>query len=116
MDPITTTVLAAVGKLAEPAVKDAYVALKSLIARKFSSVSGAIDNVEQEPESEERRVALKEEVEKSGAAHDEELRALIGHLTKQLASVGMGSAGVSQNVAGNQNIFSGTGSVRVEQK
>ena len=54
MDPITTAVLAALGQLAEPAVKDAYEAFKSLLVRKFgkpSDVVKAVETLEAKPDS-----------------------------------------------------------------
>jgi len=114
MEPITAAILAALGKLAEPAVKDAYNALKELLSRKFTSVKSTVDLLEKEPRSAGLQAVLANEVQRSDAAHDEELLSLARQL---LEKAGTPSAGLSvrQIVSGEGNIFSGTGSVTVNK-
>jgi len=56
MEPVSiivTAIVAAVAKLSEPAVKDAYDALKAIIKRKFTTepmVSTALDKAENDPQ------------------------------------------------------------------
>ena len=115
MDPITTAIVAGIAKLAEPAVRDAYEALKKLLARKFTAVKEAADALEQTPASQGRRMVLQEEVTRTGAERDEELRAAVAQLVKSLGAA-PGGGNVTQTVTGSGNVFSGTGSVNVEQK
>jgi hypothetical protein len=116
VDPITSAVLAAFAKLAEPAVKDAYEAVKKLLSRKFGGVKQAVDAVEKAPQSKDRRIVLQKEVAKSGAATDHELCAALDALIQALGNAGTSGASVTQNVSGNENIFTGTGSINVQQK
>ena len=51
MEPITTALVAALGKLAEPAVKDAYEGLKALIMKKAPQLLAMIQDVAQSPEA-----------------------------------------------------------------
>jgi hypothetical protein len=85
MDPITAAILAALsagvitgaGKVAENALVDAYNGLKATLKRKFgddSEVVEAVDKLEGDPESEGRKLTLKEEVEKAGVDQDPEVQ------------------------------------------
>jgi hypothetical protein len=117
MDPITTAILAALGKLAEPAVKDAYEALKSIFKRKFAGhpkLLPAIEELEARPESEGRRQVLAEELNMTGALHDSEVMATLKAL-QDMVKLSPSSQSVQQNVSGTGNIFSGTGDVNVRQ-
>jgi hypothetical protein len=65
MDPITVAIVAALGKLGENVIKDAYDALKVAIAHKCgvnSNVVEAIENLEKKPDSAGRKETLKEEI------------------------------------------------------
>ena len=116
MEPITTALVAALGKLAEPAVKDAYEGLKALIVRKLGAkhpVVDAVGSLEKKPDSAGRRETLGEEITSSTAAADAEIvaaaRALLENVQKQGGSQDI----VQQNVTGNRNIFSGTGDINI---
>ena len=116
MDPITTAILAALTKLAEPAIKDAYEALTALIKKKFGAhheVSQAVESLEKKPDSVGRRETLKEEIVSSGAAADAEILASACSLLEKLKEQPGGQQIVQQTVTGNQNIFSGTGNIRI---
>jgi hypothetical protein len=116
MEPITTALVAALGKLAEPAVKDAYEALKLLIAKKLGAkhpVIEAVGSLEQKPDSRGRRETLGEEVAGSAAASDAEIVAAARALLDNVQKHGGGQHVVQQNVTGDRNIFSGTGDVNI---
>jgi hypothetical protein len=118
MDPISTAIGAALANLAEPAVKDAYEALKGLMKRKFgqeSKVAAAIGDLEEEPSSEGRRMVLQEKVAASGAQQDDEVIRAAETLMEKVTAL-PGGGGIVQNVTGNSNIFSGSGNVHIHHK
>src|ERR1043166_5823886 len=87
MDPITAALIAAVAKLAEPAVKDAYQGLKSLISKKVGAkheVVRAVDNLEQKPDSVGRQQTLQEEIKGAGIENDPELLAAARSLIEKI--------------------------------
>src|SRR5947207_4160124 len=111
MDQITTAVLAALGQLAEPAVKDAYEAVKALLVRKFgkaSDVVKAVEAVEAKPDSAGRQTTLTEEMASSGAARDGELLQLAQALVEKARSTQGGTHTVRQRVVGDCNGVSGS--------
>lgn len=58
MDPITSAIVVALGKLAEPVVRDSYEAVKKLVARKLGAdnpVSDSIQHLERRPDSATRQ-------------------------------------------------------------
>jgi hypothetical protein len=78
MEPISlllTAIVSGAAAALEPttkqAVKDAYDGLKALIKRKWGEVG--IESVERDPKSVKRRDVLMEDLEKAGAAPDEEV-------------------------------------------
>ncbi len=76
MDLITASIVTALSSLAQTAIKDAYDALKTSIARKYgehSDLSQAISKLEGRPDSNARREMLKEEVEITKADKDAEI-------------------------------------------
>lgn len=116
MDQITTAVLAALGQLAEPAVKDAYEAVKGLLVRKFgkpSDVVKAVEAVEAKPDSAGRQATLTEEMAASGAAHDGELLQLAQALLEKSRSTGGGTHSVRQRVVGDGNVVAGSGDITI---
>ena len=116
-DLIATAILAALAKLAEPAIKDAYDGLKAILARKLgvhNDVLQAIGNLEKKPDSIGRREMLKEEIVGTGAAADAEILAAARSLLENLKKQPGGQEIVQQTVAGNKNIFSGTGDIHIE--
>jgi hypothetical protein len=119
MEPITTALVAALGKLAEPAVKDAYEGLKALIVKKLGARHGvveAVGNLEKKPDSAGRRETLNEEIAGSSAAGDAEVVTAAHRLLEQVKKHGGGQDVVQQNVTGNRNIFSGTGDITIGGK
>jgi hypothetical protein len=116
MDPITAAVVAAVAKLAEPAIRDGYEALKSLIGRKFGEESrlvAAVDALEAQPASSARRAVLEEEVAAAGAASDPEVLRTVEAVLELARAGSLGQQAVQQTVEGDRNVFSGTGDVTV---
>jgi hypothetical protein len=116
MDPITTAVMAALGQLAEPAVKDAYEGLKSLLVRKFgkpSEVVKAVETLEAKPDSAGRRETLTEEIASSGAGRDTELLKLAQALLEKSRSTTGGTHSVKQHVVGDGNVVAGSGDITI---
>lgn len=116
MDPITTAVLEALGKLAEPAVKDAYEGVKSYLVRKFgkpSEVVKAVETLEAKPDSAGRRATLEEEIATAGAARDAELLKLADALLAATRDGQGGTHTVQQRVVGDRNIVAGSGNITV---
>ena len=116
MEPITTALVAALGKLAEPAVKDAYAGLKALIVKKLGAthpVVEAVGSLEQKPDSNGRRETLGEELASSAIAADPEISAAARALLEQVQKHGGVTQNVRQNVTGDRNIFSGTGDINI---
>lgn len=121
MDPITTAIVAALAKLSEGAIQDAYGALKKLIKRKLgerSDVADAVDRLEQKPDSAGRRATLEEEVAAAGAPADDELVAAARDLIARIEAAPGGSqviTEVRQEITGDRNVVSGTGNVTVHE-
>ena len=120
MEPITTALVAALGKLAEPAVKDAYEGLKRLLAKKLGArhpAVDAVDQLEKKPDSNGRRETLGEELASSPAPTDPEILAAARALLEQVQRHGgTATQTVTQRVTGNRNIFSGTGDINIGGK
>jgi hypothetical protein len=115
MDPITGAIVAALGTLAEPAVKDAYAALKAVIVRKFgreAEVTKAVETLEAKPESAGRRTALEEEIAAAALARDQEIVRLAQALAER-AATRTTTATVNQQVHGDRNVVSGTGDITI---
>jgi hypothetical protein len=116
MDPITAALIAAVAKLAEPAIKDAYQGLKSLIVKKLGAqhqVVSAVESLEQKPDSTGRQQTLQEEVKTAGVENDDEILTAARSLIEKVKATPGGGDHVRQTVTGNQNIFSGTGDINI---
>jgi hypothetical protein len=116
MDPISTAILAGLAKLAEPAIRDAYKGLKSVIVKKFGAhheVVQAVENVEEKPDSSGRRETLKEEIASSKAEADAEIVAAAWALLQKLQEQPGGQQIIHQIVTGNHNIFTGHGDIQI---
>ena len=128
MEPVITTIAAAVAlgaaagikDTASKAVVDAYAGLKKLIQdryKKNEDVTDAVDYLVKKPEAEGRRQELSKALDGAGADKDAEL---VEAAEKVLAAVKDQPGGedavrqiINQQVIGNDNIFSGTGNVTV---
>ncbi|XXY51423.1 hypothetical protein WME91_09795 [Sorangium sp. So ce269] len=118
METILAAIVGAVAKLAEPAIKDAYDALKALLRRKTgdkSRVVKAVENLEEDPGSEGRKLTLKEDLGKAGIDRDEEVLQSARALLEKLGGRAAAGATVTRNVTGSGNVFSGTGNVTVKR-
>ena len=116
MDPITGAIVAGLSKFAEPAVKDAYEALKALIVRKLgpdAEVTKAVKALEASPGSAGRREVLTEEMKNAAADKDAELLRLAEVLGEKMRTLTGATQKVQQNVRGDHNVISGTGNITV---
>ena len=109
MEPISAAIVAGLASLAEPAIKDAYTALKSIITRKFGKahdVVEAMETLEKNPASPGRAATLNEEVVKSSVQTDPEILEAVRALVDSLQAR-PGAQKIVQNVTGNSNIVAG---------
>jgi hypothetical protein len=122
MDPITTTILAALGvmgsEVIKSGVKDAYDNLKAVIRRKWGEtapISKAITAIEEDPQSRAQAAVLEEKVAAVKATGDAEVAQALHELVAQLKTHGIGgesvariqfnmSGGVVQGVAAAENV------------
>jgi hypothetical protein len=125
MDPITTTILAALGvmgsEVIKSGVKDAYDNLKAVIRRKWGEtapISKAITAIEEDPQSPAQAAVLDEKVAAVKATADAEVAQALCQLVEQMKTHGLGgeavariqfnmSGGVVQGVAGAENVHIG---------
>jgi disulfide oxidoreductase YuzD len=126
MDPITTTILAALGvigsEVIKSGVKDAYEGLKAVIRRKWGEgapISKAIAAIEEDPNSKAQAAVLEEKVGAVKATEDAEVLQALHQLVEQMKTHGVGgeavakiqfnmSGGVVQGVAGAENVQIGS--------
>ena len=126
MDPITTTILAALGvmgsEVIKSGVKDAYDNLKAVIRRKWGEtapISKAIAAIEEDPQSKAQAAVLEEKVAAVKASADAEVAQALQKLVQQLKTEGIGGAavariqfnmsgGVVQGVAAAENVQIGS--------
>src|SRR3989442_2580037 len=116
MEVITTAILAALAKLSEPAIRDAYEGLKKLIVGKVGEdhdLVKAVEGLENKPDSPGRKETLREEIELSEATHDPDIINLSRTILDKLKSIPDGQQIINQTVSGNKNILSGSGDVSV---
>ena len=126
MDPITTTILAALGvigsEVVKSGVKDSYEGLKAVIRRKWGDaapISKAITAVEEDPTSKAQAAVLEEKVGAVKATEDAEVAQALHQLVEQMKTHGVGgeavakiqfnmSGGVVQGIAGAENVQIGS--------
>jgi len=126
MDPITTTILAALGvmgsEVIKSGVKDAYDNLKAVIRRKWGEsapISKAITAIEEDPTSKAQAAVLEEKVGAVKATEDAEVLQALHQLVEQMKTHGVGgeavakiqfnmSGGVVQGVAGAESVQIGS--------
>jgi beta-phosphoglucomutase-like phosphatase (HAD superfamily) len=123
MEPVTTTIVAAVvagavaatQEVASQAIKDAYQGLKGLIVKRLgkkADVEEALEKVEARPDSEARQAVLQEEMEMAQADEDAEVVAKARELLALLKREGA-AAGTSYRAElhGDGAIAQGSGAV-----
>jgi len=118
MDIVTPAVIAALSMLSKSVIKDAYDKLKKALTSKPDQTKGlskAIELLEEKPESEGRREVLREEIQTSKAYLDVEVIEAAKALSELLRTQTNVQQNVQQKVAGDHNIFSGTGDVTVHK-
>ncbi|MCI5126775.1 MAG: hypothetical protein D3925_20415 [Candidatus Electrothrix sp. AR5] len=128
MEPVITTIAAAVAlgaaaalkDTASKAVVDAYAGLKTLIQdryKKNKDVTDAVDYLVKKPKAEGRRQELSKALQYAGANKDAELvqaaEAVLAAVKKQPGGEDAVRQIINQQVIGSGNIFSGTGNVTV---
>lgn len=112
MDPITLAIVTAISvgvvagseKVAEKVVVDAYEGLKNIIQRKFggdSEIIKTIEGLEARPNSEARRITLKEEIELTKSNDDPEIAAKAQELLEKIKQQPNGIQQVQQVATGN---------------
>ena len=110
MDPITTTILAALGvmgsEVIKSGVKDAYDNLKAVVRRKWGEtapISKAITAIEEDPQSKAQAAVLEEKVGAVKATNDPEVAQALHKLVEQLKTEGIGGQAVARiqfNISG----------------
>lgn len=128
MEPVTTTIAAAVAlgaaeslkDVAAAAVKDSYNALKKLIQSRYGNnedVTDAVEYVAKKPEAAPRRQVLENALQEAGADKDQELVQLAQQLLAALKEQPGGKEAVQQtieqHVSGQGNVIAGTGNITV---
>jgi len=126
MDPITTTILAALGvmgsEVIKSGVKDAYDNLKAVIRRKWGDtapISKAIAAIEEDPQSKAQAAVLEEKVAAVNATEDPGVAQALHQLVEQMKTQGIGgeavagirfnmTGGVVQGVAGAATVHIGS--------
>ena len=86
MDLITTTIMAALADLSKDAIKDGYNALKAALKKKFgddSDLVDAINKLEKNPDSEDCKATVQEEVEIAKVNDDPDIIRLAQDLLNQ---------------------------------
>jgi len=114
MEPITTAVVAALAKLSEPAIRDAYDGLKKVIVRRLGAdhkITEAVASVESKPESKARQEVLNEEIVEAKAGDDAELHAALQVLMKRLEEHGAAPASNRVTASGERSVAVGGSAV-----
>ena len=121
MDIFTSAIAAALGNLGSAAVLGAYQAVKALVQRKFGAdhkMAKAIEELEQEPDSDGWKLVLQEAAKKAGADKDEEIikaaQALLDAVKAQPGGAEAVQNIVKQIVIGKKNIVAGVGDINIK--
>ena len=95
MDPITSTMIAALSvmgsEFVKSSVKDAYDELKSVIRRRWGEatpLTKAVDDLEANPTSKGQALVLEEKVSETHAAQDPDVMKAVARLVAELKEVG----------------------------
>ena len=112
MEPVTTAILAAIAAgatagltdTAKKAIADAYDSLKALLERKFgadSKMLGAVEKLEEDPESAGWQETVGKEAAKAGVNRDQELIAAAEVVLAKLKELPAGDQRHIQSAIGN---------------
>ena len=120
MDPITTAIVVALGRLGENVIKDAYDALKAAIAKKYgvnSDLAEEIEKLEKKPTSTARKESLKEEVAAAKADKDPEILRLAQTLLDKVHDQPGSASTIINQQAGDNSIQIGqvTGNANIKR-
>ena len=124
MDPITLAIVSAVAAgvtagatdVGKNLLVDAYTALKDALKAKLgmdSKVAKAVEELEEEPESDAQKAVLKERVAKAQIADDTQLVALANTLLAAAKAQPGGAELVQQIITGDNNIQASNSTVTV---
>jgi hypothetical protein len=117
MELILNALLGALANLGQTAVKDAYLAVKTLICKKYGSKSNlaeAVEQLEKRPDSPGRRATLAEELTATKADQDDSVVKAAQDLMAKIQALPGVQQNIQQTVNGSHNIFSGSGNVSVK--
>ena len=126
MDPITSTILAALvagvtagaTDVGKKVIVEAYEGVKNLIKTRFGSHSDlikAIANLESKPDSEGRKATLQEEVEAAQADKDAEILAAVQALEEKLTQHGDERVQKMLRSEGGEQIMRGRGGKQTQE-
>jgi hypothetical protein len=113
MDPITSTIVAALSvmgsEFVKSSVKDAYDGLKTVIRRKWGeggSLAKAIEELQANPNSKGQALVLEEKVSETNAAKDADVMQAVSSLLAQLKEAGIAVQAGGDIYIGNEIINS----------
>jgi disulfide oxidoreductase YuzD len=118
MEPVTTAIVTAVtSTLSKEAFQDIYNTLKAALKKKFGEKSDlveAVDKLESQPNREDRKATVQEEVKLAEANDDPELVQLAQELLNKLKEQPGGQQVINQTVSNvRSSAFSATGNASV---
>lgn len=111
MEPISSILLKAAGKLADKAVADSYQAIKNYVNQKLgqdNKVNKAIESAETSPNSKENQQQLERAVAEQGLQQDSEFQALLKRLEANSTAVN-----IQTNISGDAKVQGVVGSTNV---
>ena len=118
MDIIIPAIAGALGNLGSDAVKAGYRKLKEIVLRKSVSAAGALESLEQKPNSANRKGVLLEELQGTGADKDEEIikaaQALLDAVKAQPGGEKAIQQIIKQITIGDKNIVAGVGDINIK--
>ena len=120
MDPVTLTIITALGNLAQAAIQDSYTAFKAALQKKYgikSELLEAVDKLEQKPDSKARQSVLQEEVANAKADQDSDLLQTAKVLLEKIKETPGANIEILQEIKikGDRNIVTGQGNVTINE-
>jgi hypothetical protein len=120
MDPITLAITTALANLSQDLIKDAYVAFKTALQKKYgvkSELLESVNKLEQKPDSNARQGVLQEEVANAKADQDPKLLQTANELLEKLRELPGAKINIHQdvNIRGDRNIVTGQGDVTTNE-